>query len=62
MSIEIPKDKHNNLMREERGALFDLKNDKTIVIKGMMMISRTGRAILHAQTGQRAQEIPTNAA
>ena len=34
MSIEIPKDKYNNLTREERGALFDLKNDKTIVIKG----------------------------
>ena len=34
MNIEIPKDKYNNLTREERGALFDLKNDKTIVIKG----------------------------
>ena len=34
MSTEIPKDKYNNLTREERGALFDLKNDKTIVIKG----------------------------
>ena len=34
MSIEIPKDKYNNLMREERGALFDLRKDKTIVIKG----------------------------
>ena len=34
MSIEIQKDKYNNLTREERGALFDLKNDKTIVIKG----------------------------
>ena len=33
MSIEIPKDKCNNLTREERGTLFDLKNDKTIVIK-----------------------------
>ena len=28
ISIEIPKDKYNNLTREERGALFDLKNDK----------------------------------
>ena len=34
MSIEIPKDKYNNLMHEEWGALFYLKNDKTIVIKG----------------------------
>ena len=34
MSIEIPKDKYNNLTREERGSLFDLKNDKTIVMKG----------------------------
>ena len=34
MSIEILKDKYNNLTREERGALFDLKNDKTIVVKG----------------------------
>ena len=34
MSTEIPKDKYNNLTHEEQGALFDLKNDKTIVIKG----------------------------
>ena len=34
MSIEIPKGKYNNLTPEERGALFDLKNGKTIVIKG----------------------------
>ena len=34
MSIEIPKDKYNNLTPEERGALFDLKNGKTIVIEG----------------------------
>ena len=34
MSIEIPRDKYNNLTRKKRGALFDLKNDKTIVIKG----------------------------
>ena len=34
MSIEIPKDKYNNLTREERVALFDLKTDKTIVIEG----------------------------
>ena len=34
MSIEISKDKYNNLTREERGALSGLKNDKTVVIKG----------------------------
>ena len=34
MSIEISKDKYNNLTREERGALSDLKNDKAVVIKG----------------------------
>ena len=34
MSTEIPKDKYSNLTPEERVALFDLKNDKTIVIKG----------------------------
>ena len=34
MRIEIPKDKYNNLTRDERGTLPDLKNDKTIVIKG----------------------------
>ena len=34
MSTEIPKDKYNNLTRQERGLLFDLKNDKTMVIKG----------------------------
>ena len=34
MSTEIPKNKYNNLTREKRGAPFDLKNDKTIVIKG----------------------------
>ena len=34
MSNEIPKDKYNNLARAKRGALFYLKNDKAIVIKG----------------------------
>ena len=41
MSIEIPKDKYN-FTREERGALFDLKNDKTIVITGADNVSGTG--------------------
>ena len=34
MKIEIPKDKYNNLTSKERQVLYDLKNDKNIVIKG----------------------------
>ena len=34
MKIEIPKDKFNNLTSKERKALYDLKNYKTIIIKG----------------------------
>ena len=34
MKIEIPKDKYNNFTSKERQALYDLKNDKNIVIKG----------------------------
>ena len=34
MKIEIPKDKYNNLTSKERQALYDLKNDKNVVIKG----------------------------
>ena len=34
MKTEIPKDKCNNLTSKERQALYDLKNDKSIVIKG----------------------------
>ena len=34
MKIEIPKDKYNSLTSKERQALYDLKNDKNIVIKG----------------------------
>ena len=33
MNIEIPQNKYNNLTREERAALYDLKNDKNIIIK-----------------------------
>ena len=33
MSIEIPQNKYNNLIREERSVLYNLKNDKNIVIK-----------------------------
>ena len=34
MRTEMPKDKYNNLTSKERQALYDLKNDKNIVIKG----------------------------
>ena len=34
MTIETPKDLYNNLTSIERQALYDLKNDKNIVIKG----------------------------
>ena len=33
--IDIPKDKFNNLSKEERDALYSLKNDNTIVIKAV---------------------------
>ena len=33
MNIEIPQNKYNNFTREERSALYNLKNDKNIVIK-----------------------------
>ena len=33
MNIEILQNKYNNLTREERGALYNLKNDKNIVVK-----------------------------
>ena len=34
LDIDIPKNKFNNLSNEERNALYYLKNDNTIVIKG----------------------------
>ena len=34
LKIEVPKDKFNNLTKGERDALQNVKNDKTIVIKG----------------------------
>ena len=34
LKTEVPKDKFNNLTKRERDALYNLKNDKTIVIKG----------------------------
>ena len=34
LDIYIPKDKFNNLSEKERDALYSLKNDNTIVIKG----------------------------
>ena len=33
MKTEIPKDKYNNLTSKEWQALYDLKNDKNIVVK-----------------------------
>ena len=33
MNIEISQNKYNNLTREERTALYDLKNDKNIITK-----------------------------
>ena len=33
MKVEVPKDKFNNLTNSGRKALYDLKNDKSIVIK-----------------------------
>ena len=34
LDIDVAKDKFNNLSREERDALYSLKNDNAIVIKG----------------------------
>lgn len=34
MSIKIPINKYNNITQEEWEALFNLKNKKTLVIKG----------------------------
>ena len=33
--MEIPKDKYNNLTSKEQQVLYDLKNNKNIVIKGI---------------------------
>ena len=33
MKVEVPKDKFNDLTNSERKALYNLKNDKSIVIK-----------------------------
>ena len=33
MKVEVPKDKFNNLTNSERKALYDLKSDKSIMIK-----------------------------
>ena len=43
VDIGIPRDKFNNLYKEERGFLFPLKNDNTVVIKG----ADKGSVILH---------------
>ena len=34
LDIDIPKNKFNNLSKEERDTLYSLENDNTIVIKG----------------------------
>ena len=34
LDIDIPKDNLKNLSKEERDAVYSLKNDNTIVIKG----------------------------
>ena len=34
LKIEVPKDKFNSVTKGQRDALYNLKNDKTIVIKG----------------------------
>ena len=36
MTLEIRKDKYNNLTKKERQALYDLKNEKNIFIKGVI--------------------------
>ena len=33
IKVEVPKDKYNNLTNSKRKAFYDLKNDKSIVIK-----------------------------
>ena len=33
MKVEVPKGEFSNLTKSERKALYDLKNDKSIVIK-----------------------------
>ena len=40
MNIEIPQNKYNDLTREEQTALYDLKNDKNIVIKVLIRVPR----------------------
>ena len=37
MKVEVPKDKFNNLTKSERKALYDLKSDKSIVIKSIVI-------------------------
>ena len=35
MKIEMPQNRYNNLTSKERQALYELKNNKSIVIKGV---------------------------
>ena len=34
MNIKIPKEKYNNLISKKQEALYDLKNNKNIALKG----------------------------
>ena len=43
LKIEVQKDKFNNLTKGEQDALYILKNDKTIVIKGA---DKAGSAVI----------------
>ena len=50
MNIEVPQNKYNNLTKEKRRALYDLKSDKNILIKSAVRVPRLsfgiGRIIL----------------
>ena len=39
MDIEIPFKRHNNLTKDERDALYNLKDDPSIIIKGADKVS-----------------------
>lgn len=53
LKIKVPKSKFNNLTKGERDALYNFKNDKTIVIKMLIRVQQlmygTDRTILRKQ-------------
>ena len=49
LKIEVPKDKFNNLTKGELDALYNLKNDKTIVIRAQQLLYGSERIILKKQ-------------